>query len=366
MWFLLWVAGAAASPVTTVELVTMGPGDDVLSRGGHAALCIVPANKNWPSGTCYHWGYTDFSSPTRVVSDYIFGTGVFWVARQNYGKMIKAYSEEWNRTIDTQMLPIAPEDADALSAALAIEIQPENREYVYHHLHDNCATRIRDHLDTALHGQLRAGSEVAYPPTWRTHAYELYAGQAPMLAVWELTGPSFDHVPTEWEAMGIPEVLHDVVAKKFGAKPLRVNIRSKPVPSGSPHAGQALLVAFAVAFGAIAGLSSLPRLAHPARITVGVLLGLLGGLVWFLGLFSALEEAKHNLLLALWWPSDVVFAFLKPRPLQVYAGVRLAVVLLVVFASMGGLLSQPAVAAGLMVALPIGILGGLATRNLRT
>ena len=47
-------ATARADEAPVVDLVTMGPGNDIFEAFGHGTLCVTDAGH--PDGLCYHYG----------------------------------------------------------------------------------------------------------------------------------------------------------------------------------------------------------------------------------------------------------------------------------------------------------------------
>ena len=48
-------------PPPLIDVYTMGPGDELFSRFGHAAICVIDTQS--PLGRCYNYGTADFSTP---------------------------------------------------------------------------------------------------------------------------------------------------------------------------------------------------------------------------------------------------------------------------------------------------------------
>ena len=63
--------------------------------------------------------------------------------------------------------PVTPDQARALADTLDRDTQPDKKFYIYHHYHENCTTRLRDHMDAVTGGKLRAGADVPFGPTYR-------------------------------------------------------------------------------------------------------------------------------------------------------------------------------------------------------
>lgn len=353
---------AWTAPVSSprLDLVTMGAGEDLFVRVGHAVICIVPSGKTWNQGTCYNWGQTDFSNTALVIQRYLLGGSIFWATSNTYARVFQYYAQQVDRTFYVQTLP-APADAiRKLDQALRLEVMPRFREYPYHHLKANCASKVRDRLDEALGGALKQGSEdVPMPPTWRDWARTYLAGDPLMMTAAELSGPALDVVPSEWEAMALPDVLREVVERKLKVPPQVLHSRSTALPSGSMYGGKLALGLLGLLLAGLAALSGSQRMPERARKARGVLLvglGLLGVLSWGLIAISALDETRANVLPLLWMPLDLSVFWLSARWQQRYLMLRLGVVGCVMVAGVVGVLTQPTLFPGLLVALPLLVL----------
>ena len=156
--FLL-LAALASGGEPRVELYTMGPGDPLFERFGHAALCVVhdsaPAHAR-----CYNYGTPDFDTPPHQLGwRFLRGGAVFWVSVWDRDQMLRAYVRS-DRSIWRQQLGLEPAQLRRLVRRLGHDARAENRRYTYHHFRDNCATRVRDLIDEAAQGALaRSGGE---------------------------------------------------------------------------------------------------------------------------------------------------------------------------------------------------------------
>lgn len=350
----------AASSGPRLDLVTMGPGDDLFVRVGHAVICIVPSGKPWHEGTCYNWGQTDFSSTPRVIQRYLLGTSVFWATATSYGRVYDYYANRVDRTFYVQTLDVPADAIRKLDQKLRLEVMPRFREYEYHHLKANCSSKVRDRLDEALGGALKQGSDmVPMPPTWRDWARTYLAGDPLMMTAAELAGPALDGVPSEWDAMALPDVLREVVARKLKVPPQELHTRSAPLVTGSMAGGKLTLGLIGLGLlglAFLAGRSRQVRLARRAEVGVAVGLGLAGLVAWGLVAVSALDETKGNLLPLLWMPLDGALPWLKPDWRVRYLSVRLVVIVGLVGLGLVGVVTQPMMVPGLLAALPLGIL----------
>ena len=199
-----WAEGGPSRPEDlTVELFTFGPADEVVSWFGHTALAV--RDRALGAERVYNFGM--FAFGPHVVPEYLMGRLNFWVAPTPYRGTLRGYADQGR---DVRVLELAL-DASArakLSAELERLILPENREYLYHHYDDNCATRIRDLIDEATAGEFkRYAKSTPAALNLREHtkakSRSWPVGYGMMLGM----GGSIDRPITAWEEMFLPEEL---------------------------------------------------------------------------------------------------------------------------------------------------------------
>ncbi len=137
-------------PPPIIELITMGPGKDLYTLWGHAAIRVI-----YPGGPdlAYNFGSIDFSPGflTRMLQKQVEAS----LSRSQYRTMLAAYSRE-DRTITRQTLALSPKSARATARKLNQLAQAKSR-YRYHHFEDNCATRVAEIVNDAFsHGPKNA------------------------------------------------------------------------------------------------------------------------------------------------------------------------------------------------------------------
>jgi ribosome modulation factor len=123
-----------------------------------------------------------------------------------------------------QWLDLDPAQARELANALAVNARPENMFYRYDYYRDNCSTRVRDALDRALGGGLKAQlSGRSQGNTWRSESVRL-AWPAKWMAFGFHLGlaGSADRPLSRWEESFIPMRLRDALreVKRADGKPL--------------------------------------------------------------------------------------------------------------------------------------------------
>lgn len=307
---------AAAAPAPRVELVVVGPGDDVYTLYGHAAMLVIDdPTASIEAARVFNFGITDFTRPNYVV-DFLTGRVKFWGKTTTWGRALGRWVKE-DRTVVRYPLNLAPVQARRLVARMERDVRPEHREYVYDTFRENCATRLRDYLDEYTGGAVYAAiGEALTPRSYRHDVRHAYSRQPALLLLTEIVpGVDLDQPRTEWELAYRPEKLGEALGRvtlaggvPLLAEALVVNRRGAADPrEGWPHRGQLFIgiVAALVLVGAV----FVRRLSARLR---GVVLGVtaLGSSVLavtlvVVGLGSDWPDMQRNWLVLGFVPFDV-------------------------------------------------------------
>ena len=139
------VSDSTSHPIE-VSLITFYPGDEVFEVFGHTEILISDSTGNY----YINYGVFDFNSP-GFVTRYIMGETDYLCAVMppEFDGGIKK-----GRKMVKQQLNLTPQEAQQVWDALAWNVQPANREYRYRHFSDNCSTRPRDVIESALGHEL--------------------------------------------------------------------------------------------------------------------------------------------------------------------------------------------------------------------
>ena len=95
-----------------------------------------------------------------------------------------------------------------------------NRGYYYNYYLDNCSTRVRDAIDRALGGQLKAQFDtMPSGHTWRWETRRILGWNLPLYVVINLAlGHPVDTEMTAWQAMFLPLRRHGIPADRTGSR----------------------------------------------------------------------------------------------------------------------------------------------------
>lgn len=188
-----------------VSLLTILPGSEIYSLWGHSALRIT--DPQYGLDLTYNYGTFDFETGNFVLK-FLHGNLDYALSMQSFRAVRRAYRAQ-GRPVIEQTLNLTPVQQRRLADLLAINMRPENRRYRYHFLFDNCSTRIRDVLETALGEETLHAAELPDDaPTFRA-LIEPYQRAVPFLdaGVDVLLGAPVDRPPDAREIMFLPEDL---------------------------------------------------------------------------------------------------------------------------------------------------------------
>ncbi|MFL5536074.1 MAG: DUF4105 domain-containing protein, partial [Gemmatimonadales bacterium] len=193
----------------TVYLMTMGPGKHVWERFGHNAIWIHDPIHG--TDQTYNYGLFDFHQQNFLLR---FVQGRMWYWMQGYPA--QSYVESYrraNRSVWVQELEIPSAGRSELQRFLEWNELPENRFYHYDYYRDNCSTRVRDALDRALGGVIRAATAAAPSgKTYRFHTQRLTANDPPIYTGLLLAlGQPVDRPISQWEEMFLPLAMREHV-----------------------------------------------------------------------------------------------------------------------------------------------------------
>ena len=204
-----WAAGVSRPQDLVVQLVTIGPADPIYTWWGHSALIVEDSRLG--VSRFYNYGLFSFMQDS-FVRNFVMGRLWFQVGASDTEREL-AFYRYLGRTIHIQILNLSPSKRMQMALFLEENILPQNRTYLYDHYYDNCATRVRDLIDTTLDGQLAEAAAVSGRMTLRQHTRRFTAHDAFMdwLLMFLMSG-MIDRSITKWEEMFLPEELEANVA----------------------------------------------------------------------------------------------------------------------------------------------------------
>ena len=187
-----------------VSLLTCTPGKDMYAKFGHTALRV----KNFTRGEdiVFNYGCFDYNSNNFVLkfvlgqTDYLLDDEGFDFLKYRYGMM--------GNGVEEQVLNLNKTEANRLLDMLLENLQPENQEYRYNWLYDNCTERARDMLEKAVDGRIEY-AQVTNPDITVREMLHHCLETSPWVAfgIDLILGTEIDQKVTDRIMMFLPDVL---------------------------------------------------------------------------------------------------------------------------------------------------------------
>lgn len=293
-----------------IRVMTMGPDQrELYSAFGHSGIRVIdPVNKiDW----VYNWGVFDFDQPNFYLN-FTRGKLLYKLGKGSYERT-RQYYEYYNRSIKEQILNLTLEEKQQLVDYLEINYLPENRNYYYNYIYDNCATKIRDVLEAVFPGRIVFNQDYVMDGVTYRDLMDMYLQEQPWgdVGIDVCLGVQIDQVASARGYMYLPDYVFAAldgatIDTGGGVKPLVADsvevFRSMPTPDASSPIKPVWF--FAILF-LIAGILTHRELKYGlwARwldVTLLSIVGLVGWVLLFLWLGTDhLSLYNFNLLWAI-------------------------------------------------------------------
>ncbi|NUQ73206.1 MAG: DUF4105 domain-containing protein [Polyangiaceae bacterium] len=369
---ILWpLPSLAGEPEIQIHLITMGAGDHIFTRAGHAAVMVAEVEGGAPKRTTvYNYGETDWENP-YLVPQFLAGNLVFFLSESDgLFQTVNEYGARQGRAVYRQRLNLSPEQAKEVARRLKEGSIPGKREYIFHHSRAVCSTRITDLLDDVLNGHIRKelGSQLG-TLTARDYQELITSGQYLISIGADLfVGRLHDRIFNKYEGTSYPDHMREylqsvrVPAPSGGGElvPLAeapATLAEVPSPpeikkSRFTHYLWGVLILMLIGYGASAYRSAGAAPEEPAAVimTAAIASGMVGLIITGFIVLSRVHEFRQNELILVFWPTDLWLAWRMRRlvknkialdaPVQIYAHARLGVAALAVLGHLTGVLYQ--------------------------
>ncbi|NUO52975.1 MAG: DUF4105 domain-containing protein [Polyangiaceae bacterium] len=318
--------GSQATPIKDhlrVSVLTFSPGDHPFYKFGHNAILIYDDSKRGKRdyAKVYNYGTFSFGDPA-LIPKFFLGRFQYWLSAQTLQGTIAGYKRE-NRAIIEQELALDAQTKLELQRMLEENLLPENRYYKYDYYRDNCATRVRDMIDKAIGGRIKAVSSGPARLSYREHTLRLTESLPGEYVILNLVmGDLIDKPITEWDEGFIPMELQKTLRKVTvpGADGKEISLvknektilasHQTPPPENPPVWWPYALITGLIMGSGLAGLGRAAAKSGVARVGFGVVLSIFGLIAGFFGWFflaawaftdHAVGYGNENVMLCVPW-----------------------------------------------------------------
>jgi hypothetical protein len=299
-----------------ISLLTCAPGAELYSTFGHTAIRV--SDRSAGLDEVYNYGTFEFDDDFYV--KFVRGKLLYALSVESFPEFMYQYQAE-SRSVIEQQLSLSCNQKAELYSQLRTNALPQNRQYRYDFLFDNCTTRARDMIDTGAMAAVHFKNLLPPKPlTFREHI-TVYLNKAHQdwskLGIDLLLGAKMDRAASNTEAMFLPNNL--MLAFDHATAESKSLVASKqtilPMPSPATESffftplvtfGLLLLIAVALSFAKFNWTKSAVTVFDFILFFALGLVGLLLLFMWF-GTDHKLCANNYNLLWAL--PTNLVAAF---------------------------------------------------------
>ena len=120
-----------------ISLLSCSPGEELYARYGHTAIRLQDTETHIDA--VFNYGVFSFNTE-NFYWKFVKGETYYKLGIEPTRFFLEDYNEE-QRPVYEQYINFTDSQARAFAEALAINYKPENREYLYNFVFDNCATR---------------------------------------------------------------------------------------------------------------------------------------------------------------------------------------------------------------------------------
>jgi len=309
------------SDSATISLITCSPGEEAYSKFGHTAIRIKDPSK----GVDVVFNYGIFSFETEnFYYKFIKGETDYQLGVYETGFFLPEYAAR-NSIVWEQVINLTPSEKRSLINNLLTNYEPQNRIYRYNFIFDNCSTRPRDKIISAINGYIK------FQPANESNTFRQWIGVYVGTDTWlklgidVIFGMDADKTATQNESMFLPEVLmsdfqnaeiytFEGQSRKLVVQKPNILVEKKEVrePTSSWLLKPMTISLFLLLVGIIITLWDIKRKLHFKLFdTVILIITGLGGLIaFYLMFFSAHPLVRFNLNLLWLNPLNLVVAVL--------------------------------------------------------
>ncbi len=190
---------------TQISLLTCSPGPAGYEKFGHSAIRIFDEAQN--VDIVANWGLFDFDKPNFYYK-FVKGETYYLLGIHPTYYFLESYKQR-NSSVTEQVLNLDSVGKQQIVDRIMLNNLPENREYLYNFIYDNCSTRPRDFIFELFDGHINYQTTNEMEEKSFRQWVAQYAGKDSwmMFGIDLVFGRKADQLASNYEAMFLPEIL---------------------------------------------------------------------------------------------------------------------------------------------------------------
>ena len=303
-----------------VSLITCGPGDDIWEVFGHTCIRVIDSNRTDSfHDAVFNYGTFDYHHANFFIK-VVNGTLPYFLSVVPFSFFKKMYIDRGRSMYEEEFL-LGADQKERILSFLETNNLPQNREYKYDFLVDNCSIRIRDVFPKVLGNKFVFGN--AMPANAKITYRDIsdqYAFRKPLerFGVYIFLGSTMDKSIDNNEIMFIPDYLSKALetatidGRPVGAPRIQILPGYDPAPD---KVNEAFLCCFFIAVITIVPLSVKKWRKVGKAISNGMLMltGIIGCIIVFFW-FGTDHLCAHDNFNSLWaMPLNLTVPFLGAK-----------------------------------------------------
>lgn len=193
----------------SISLITCSPGEIVYERFGHSAIRVRDLSGEFDFA--FNYGMFDFNEPGFYIK-FVKGETDYYLSYYDFEYFLHSYSRRDSHVWE-QELNLTNTEKTRLIQALLENALPENRQYRYNFIYDNCSTRPRDLIEKSIDQKLIYQNDTVQRSFRNWVRLYVGYGEPVMLGIDLIFGRVSDKIANRQEAMFLPETLMNEFAK---------------------------------------------------------------------------------------------------------------------------------------------------------
>lgn len=297
-----------ATDSTQITLLTCSPGEEIYAKFGHTGVRVC--DKFQQIDVVFNYGLFSFNTDNFYLK-FIKGNTYYRLGVTDMQYFLPEYIEN-NQSVTEQVLNFTLEEKQKFISTLLENYEPQNREYLYNFVYDNCATRPRDRIIETVHGHVTFNSSLYEDLTFREMVAG-YVGQKTwlMFGIDLIFGAESDKIASRMSTMFLPEKLMEefryaeITADDASLRSLvseeRVLLQKRDIEEASTINFPLIITSLLLVIGLVFFWFELKHKRKKYRIfdsALFIITGLLGFIAFYLAFISIhpMVGANYNLL----------------------------------------------------------------------